>query len=113
MKQGDALSCAIFIICIDPLLRNLNADLEIKVIELETPISKDKINFKLDAFADDVGALCRGDFNSIQNVFTQYERLTRKSRLVLKAEKTEILVLNSTRENTYTVTYIDRVPYFH
>ena len=51
--------------------------------------------------------------NSIQKVFTQYERLTRKSRLVLKAEKTEILVLNSTRENTYTVTYIDRVPYFH
>jgi hypothetical protein len=26
VKQGDALSCALFIICIDPLLRNLNAN---------------------------------------------------------------------------------------
>jgi hypothetical protein len=30
VKQGDALSCAIFIICIDPLLRNLNESKDIK-----------------------------------------------------------------------------------
>ena len=63
MKQGDALSFAIFIICIDPLIRNLNADMEIKMINLETKIGK-KINFKAGAFADDVGALCKGDINT-------------------------------------------------
>ena len=54
MKQGDALSCAIFIICIDPLLRNINVDLEIKMIKFTTKISKEDISFKAGAFADDV-----------------------------------------------------------
>jgi len=40
VKQGDALSCAIFILCIDPLLRNLNANKKIKSIALETKITK-------------------------------------------------------------------------
>jgi hypothetical protein len=32
VKQGDALSCAIFIICIDPLIRNINYNENIKPI---------------------------------------------------------------------------------
>ena len=43
MKQGDALSCFIFIICIDPLIRNLNADLDIKMVKLKTRITKEEI----------------------------------------------------------------------
>ena len=61
MKQGDALSCAIFIICIDPLLRNINADLEIKMFKFTTKITKEDIGFKAGAFSDDVGVLCGGD----------------------------------------------------
>ena len=38
LKQGDELSCAIFIICIDPLVRNINADSEIKMIKLVSRI---------------------------------------------------------------------------
>ena len=34
VKQGDALSCAIFIICIDPLLRNLNNNRRVKEVKL-------------------------------------------------------------------------------
>jgi hypothetical protein len=34
VKQGDALSCAIFIICIDPLLRNLNKNKKIKKVTI-------------------------------------------------------------------------------
>ena len=41
--------------------------------------------------------------------FTQYERLRRKSGLVLNADKTEILVLNSEIEKSYSIRYIDRV----
>ena len=39
VKQGDALSCAIFILCIDPLIRNLNADPEIRMVEIKSRIS--------------------------------------------------------------------------
>ena len=81
MKQGDSLNCAIFIICIDPLIRNLNADIRIREIELKTNITKQDIKFKAGAFADDVGALCRSDNASIQSVFEQYEKLTKRSGL--------------------------------
>ena len=76
------------------------------MIELKTPIDKEDIGFKAGAFADDVGALCKGDSRSVQRVFTQYERLTRKSGLVLNADKTEILVLNSDLEHIYSVFYL-------
>ena len=77
MKQGDALSCAIFIICIDPLIRNINADKDIKMIRKVTTITKDEIGYKAGAFADDVGVLCGGDLKSVCRVFTQYEKLTK------------------------------------
>ena len=64
MKQGDPLSCVIFIICIDPLIRNINADRIILALELKTRITKEKVKYKSGAFADDVGAVCRGDANS-------------------------------------------------
>jgi exonuclease III len=108
MKQGDALSCAIFIICIDPLIRNLNSHNEIKAIELTTSITGENVNYKAGAFADDVGAVCKGDIKSVQNVFTQYEKLTRKSGLELNADKTEILVLGSNRIRLYKVKYMGR-----
>ena len=34
VKQGDALSCALFIICIDPLLRNLNNNKRVKEVKI-------------------------------------------------------------------------------
>ena len=40
MKQGDALSCFIFIICIDPLIRNINCDPDIKMVNIETKTTK-------------------------------------------------------------------------
>ena len=33
-KQGEGFSCCIFIISIDPLIRNINADREIKMVRL-------------------------------------------------------------------------------
>ena len=42
VKQGDALSCAIFIICIDPLIRNINADKDIKMIRIVTKITREE-----------------------------------------------------------------------
>ena len=106
MKQGDPLSCVIFIICIDPLIRNINADRLIQALELKTRITKEKVKYKSGAFVDDVGAVCRGDTNSVQGIFTQYEGLTKKFGLLLNADKTEILNLENNVEKVYEVEYI-------
>ena len=68
-------------------------------------IYKEEIGFKAGAFADDVGALCGGDSESVKRVFMQYEKLTRKSGLVLNADKTEILVLKNNIQREYDITY--------
>ncbi len=93
VKQGDALSCAIFILCIDPLLRNLNKSQAIKGLEFR--LNKQTIGFKAGAFADDVSVICRNEKASIQGVFDEYDRLTSRSGLELNADKTEILRLNN------------------
>ena len=92
VKQGDALSCAIFIICIDPLLRNLNKNKRIKEIRIN---NGKEICFKAAAFADDISVVCANTQQCIQQVFDEYEKLTVRSGLELNADKTEILVMNS------------------
>jgi hypothetical protein len=61
------------------------------------------------AFADDVGAICKGDPASVQRVFTQYERLSKKSGLVLNAEKTEILLLHTNQTRIFRIRYMGKV----
>ena len=45
IKQGDALSCAIFIICIDPLFRIIYSDRLILALKLKSRITKEKVKF--------------------------------------------------------------------
>jgi hypothetical protein len=104
VKQGDALSCALFIICIDPLLRNINAKKQIRGIEIT---SKNKVNkhikFKGAAYADDISVICKK--RSIQMVFDEYQRLTNRSGLELNADKTEILILNKNDTEEINIRY--------
>ena len=104
-KQGDALSCAFFILGIDPLIRNINKDPLIRTVEIKTKITGKEVNYKDGAFADDVDVICRADNGSVQRVFEQYEKLTIRSGLELNADKTEILVWNTGRRLTYDVMY--------
>jgi hypothetical protein len=103
VKQGDALSCAIFIICIDPLLRNINNSKNIKCIEIS--YGKEILRFKGAAFADDVSIICKNDIDSIQGVFNEYDRLTKRSGLELNADKTEILNLKNNRQLNIKLSY--------
>ncbi len=67
VKQGDALSCAIFIICIDPLIRNINKSDTVKEIIIENKASnKIKITHKTGAFADDISIICKNERESIK-----------------------------------------------
>ena len=56
---------------------------------LNSKISKVSVNYKAGAFADDVDVICQNNISSIQAVFRQYEKLTRRSGLELNADKTE------------------------
>jgi hypothetical protein len=91
VKQGDALSCAIFIICIDPLIRNINKNKSI--IPVKIGENTTRVNFKAAAYADDISVVCLNTSESIQNVFSEYNRLSQRSGLELNADKTEILKL--------------------
>ena len=104
VKQGDALSCAIFIICIDPLLRNLNGNSKIKGITLKIKLSKKSVCHKASGFADDVSVICSNDDESISQIFQEYQRLTDKADLELNADKTEILTINS-QKKVYNIEY--------
>ena len=50
VKQGDALSCSLFILCMDPLIRKFNSDDTIEGLNIRNPILIDK----LCGYADDI-----------------------------------------------------------
>ena len=88
VKQGDALSCILFVMCMEPLLRNIKGNAHIEGINS----AKLNINLpKVYGYADDVNALVKANPTSIQNLFTEYEKFTESSGLMLNADKTEIL----------------------
>ena len=102
VKQGDALSCILFIVCMEPLLRNINENPEIEAIK------SDNLNCdlpKVYAYADDVNGVILDDEASLQALFREYERLTLLSGLELNAEKTEIMMLGIGNANNYSVNY--------
>jgi hypothetical protein len=101
VKQDDALSCALFIIAIDPVIRNMNKNSNIEKIIVKK--SNFEIGYKAAAFADDISVICEFTKESIQQVFKEYERLTLRSGLELNADKTEFLLLNN--DDTKSITF--------
>ena len=96
VKQGDALSCILFIMCMEPLLRNIEKNINIKTIpsrDLGASLPK------VVAYADDVNNIIVNDPVTVQEIFKEYQRLTRLSGLELNAEKTEILPIISNNLN--------------
>ena len=99
------MSCIFFIVSIDPEIRNIISSREIKMIRLITPRTLEKIELKAGAYVDDVLVVYVEDNESVNGIFKQYERLTRKSGLELNVEKTENLSMHSDRPRTYDVQY--------
>ena len=96
VKQGDALSCILFIICIEPLLRNIKnnqniARLESRLLPIELPNSY--------GFADDVSVITKNDVVTVQSVFDEYELFSNNSGLILNADKTELLFFNRNNDH--------------
>jgi len=99
VKQGDALSCALFILCIDPLIRKLESNPNIKPIQIpESNYSGIRIKNKIAGFADDIGAAINNDLISIRTIFSEYKKFSRMSGIEINIAKTEILKLNVNSE---------------
>ena len=108
VKQGDALSCVLFIMCMEPLLRNIEVNNDIGNVRSG---SLEKDLPKVYAYADDVNAVIKNNQASIQALFQEYGRLTNASGLELNADKTEILKIktnNAGIQESFNVNYLDR-----
>jgi len=92
VKQGDALSCALFIIAIEPLLRQINSNSNIKGITLTSDLDSENFDLKNMTFADDITALCT-NLEGIQHIIDEYVNFSKYSGIKLNIEKTEIMVL--------------------
>ena len=103
VKQGDALSCILFIMCMEPLIRNIDSNPNI------SPIVARSLNNSLPktyAYADDVNCVTKDREIDLQGIFNEYERLTKNSGLELNADKTEIIRLGRNPiERQYNVSY--------
>jgi hypothetical protein len=87
VKQGDALSCTLFLIAIEPLIRNVQNNPRI------TPIRSLRLSYewpKIYGYADDITCVMNNDTESKQALFDDYSVFTKVSGLHLNADKTEI-----------------------
>jgi len=107
VKQGDALSCSLFILCIDPLIRNINMNEKIKRINFKSRKDRSEPRVKASGYADDIAIICKNDLESIMEVFKEYEKLTIMSGLELNADKTEFLQLGSIKEEKFKFSYLN------
>ena len=91
VKQGDALSCALFILAIEPLLRQLQRNENIQPITLN-PGDDSEVNVNNFGYADDITGLCKNK-RGIQEIITTYEKFTKISGITLNVPKTEIVII--------------------
>jgi len=76
VKQGDALSCILFIMCMEPLSRNIEANPRIRPIFSETLRRQLP---KAYTYADDLNGCIANSISSLQELFNEYSRLTNLS----------------------------------
>jgi hypothetical protein len=99
VKQGDALSCGLFILALDPLIRNIDNNPQIDPIVLRSAKFNNTLIHKIFAYADDICIFTLNNMASIQAIFYEYERLTTLSGLQLNADKTEFLCVKNLNLN--------------
>jgi hypothetical protein len=86
VKQGDALSCSLFILAMEPLIRNIENNNIIQNVHCN------RLNFtwpKAIAYADDISIVTTNADVCIKEIFTEYWKLSTASGLFLNADKTE------------------------
>ena len=69
VKQGNALSCTLFILCMDPLIRKVNTAETIQGLNIGTPTTIDK----LCAYADDIVFIIKSLLNWLNLSINSYK----------------------------------------
>ena len=98
VKQGDALSCILFILGIEPLIRNIQNDPLIEEITYHNV----KIP-KILSYADDVACVTKPLQKNLDLIFAHYEKMTAVSGLKLNVDKTELISRGG--RNSYNINY--------
>ncbi len=86
VKQGDALSCSLFLLAMEPVIRNIENNAVIQAVRCN------RLNYtwpKALAYADDVSVLTNNNDASVKEIFKEYWKLSLASGLFLNADKTE------------------------
>ena len=74
------MSCALFILCIDPLIPKIDANPNIYPVQIPSSRFTDfKISNKIFGFADDIGLAVNNDGNTIDNIFKDYSTFSKLS----------------------------------
>ena len=100
VKQGDALSCILFIMCMEPLIRNIK---ENNVIENVVARGLNLTIPKVYSYADDVSIITKKSEDAIKQIFKEYELFSASSGLHLNANKTELLCFNRDKNNDFDI----------
>ena len=98
VKQGYALSCILFILGIEPLIKNIQNDPMINDIsynDVKVP--------KILSYLDDVACITKPLQKNLDRVFAHYEKMTAVSVLKLNADKTELIVRGG--KSSYNINY--------
>ena len=101
VKQGDALSCILFILGIEPLIRNINNDNRITGVKTSDFLLPTTL-----AYADDIACIVTPSQQNLKLIFNHYDNLTKLSGLKLNADKTEILEIKG--RGNYSILYDDK-----
>ncbi len=95
VKQGDALSCALFILSIDQLIRKLEANKNIKSSPIPRSVDSNiKVKSKVWGFADDIGLAVKNNPKTVKAIFKDYSLFSKISGIELNIDKTDLLKLN-------------------
>ena len=109
VKQGDALSCILFIMCMEPLIANIEKNDAIETIysiKLRAHLPKAY------TYADDLNCAIKKSNEGLQAIFDEYSRLTKLAGLELNADKTEVMRFASELRGTmfnsvnYRISYL-------
>ncbi len=90
VKQGDALSCALFIICVEPFFRAIHAAQNIKGFSVRSPFTLETTECKLAGYADDFAPIL-SNIESVEEVFALYYKFSQLSGVYLNPDKTEVI----------------------
>lgn len=78
VKQGDALSCALFVICVEPLFRAIQEAQGISGLKVRSPYSMEQVECKISGYADDFTPIA-ANVESIKEIFKTYYKFSQIS----------------------------------